>query len=70
MLPPEHISEEQITQLKQVFDEADEEFQKNVFDYLERNGISKDFSNFPLKLYERIYNTAKQKRKAIEVKDV
>ncbi len=69
VLPPEHISEEQILQLKQVFDEAEEEFQKNVFDYLERNGISKDFSNFPLKLFERIYSTAKQKRKSIEVVD-
>jgi hypothetical protein len=67
VLPPEHISEDQIEELTKVFSEADEEFQKSVFDYLERNGIHKDFSNFPVKMYERIFNAAKQKRKMISI---
>lgn len=67
VLPPEHISLEQIAALSKVFSEADDEFQKSVYDYLDRNGINKDFSNFPLSMYERIYNSAKNKRKMVEI---
>lgn len=67
VLPPEHISEKQSEELIKVFSETDEEFQNSVHEYLERNGINKDFSNFPLKMYERIFNSAKNKRKMISV---
>lgn len=67
VLPPEHISAEQIAALKKVFDEAEEEFQKTALDYLERNGIDRDFSNFPLSMYDRLYRSSTQRKKAIEI---
>ncbi len=65
VLPPEHISHEQAEILMKVFSETDEEFQKTVSDYLEKQGINRDFSNFPIGMYERLLNSSKNKKKMI-----
>lgn len=69
VLPPEHISQQQADILMKVFIETDEDFQKTVFDYLDKQGINKDFSNFPIGMYDRLLNSAKNKKKIIEVID-
>jgi hypothetical protein len=67
VLPPEHISIEQSETLMKVFRETDEEFQKTVLDYLDKQGINKDFSNFPVGMYERLLNSCNFKKKMINL---
>jgi hypothetical protein len=65
VLPPLHITAEQAGELIELFKEVDEEFKQTVFNYFENQGINKDFSNFPIGMYERIKNSAKNNRKVI-----
>jgi hypothetical protein len=67
ILPPLHITDEQAETLKKLLLETEDQFQKDVEGYLEKQGIHKDFSNFPVQMYERLFNSAKNKKKTIEV---
>jgi hypothetical protein len=65
VLPALHITAEQAKELVELFKDVDEEFKKTVLGYCERQAINKDFSNFPIGMYDRILNSAKNNRKVI-----
>ena len=62
VLPPLHISDEQVNALRAALDQADPEFKVTVMDYLDRQGISRDLSNFPVTMYDRLLHAATQKK--------